>query len=137
MTTESSVKSKPNSTTSADPPVCFDVPWLAGQKSKPNPLPSREQYQQLRTLGQLPRKRSRKFINILASFLAVGLCCSIGYGLHRSGWFNLEPPTTPVAKDNTNLTPEEQRQANETIEAILALQELAAQSESNSATQKR
>jgi hypothetical protein len=42
-----------------------------------------------------------------------------------------------VVQNEKALTPEQQRQADETIEAILALQELASQSESNSQTQKR
>jgi len=42
-----------------------------------------------------------------------------------------------MANDNSKLTPEEQRQADETIDAILALQEMAAKSESNTPTKKR
>jgi hypothetical protein len=43
----------------------------------------------------------------------------------------------PIATDKAKLTPEEQRQADETIDAILALQEMAAKSEPNTPTQKR
>jgi hypothetical protein len=42
-----------------------------------------------------------------------------------------------MAKEDSKLTPEELRQADETIDAILALQEMAAKSETNTPTQKR
>ena len=121
-----------------EPLVCFDVQWLAGQKETPDALPSRKEYRELKTVSSTPSKKTRTSVNILASFLAIGLCCSVAYGLYSSGWLKTgsQPPTT--AGNPSGLTPEQQRQADETIDAILALQEMAAKADSNSPpTQKR
>lgn len=117
--------------------LCFDVQWLSGQKASPNPLPSRQEFQQLQAAWKSPPKKIRPSVNILASLLAIGLVSSVAYGLYHFGWVPPGISTRPMAIQEAPLTPEEQRQANETIEAILALQDMAAQSESNSPTQKR
>jgi len=115
----------------------FDVQWLSGQKNKPDPLPSRHEYQQLKSVGKSPQRKRRTTVNILASFVAIGLFCSMAYGLYHLGFLPGVNPSRPFALENPQWTPEEQRQANETIEAILALQEMAAQSDANTPTQKR
>ena len=121
-----------------EPLVCFDVQWLAGQKETPDALPSRKEYRELKTVSSTPSKKTRTSVNILASFLAIGLCCSVAYGLYSSGWLKTGSQTLTDAGNPSGLTPEQQRQADETIDAILALQEMAAKADSNSPpTQKR
>lgn len=121
-----------------EPLVCFDVQWLAGQKETPDALPSRQEYRELKTVSSTPTKKTRASVNILASFLAIGLCCSVAYGLYSSGWLKTGTQTPTTAGNPSGLTPEQQRQADETIDAILALQEMAAKADSNSPpTQKR
>ncbi len=121
-----------------EPLVCFDVQWLAGQKETPDALPSRKEYRELKTVSSTPSKKTRASVNILASFLAIGLCCSVAYGLYSSGWLKTGSQTLTDAGNPSGLTPEQQRQADETIDAILALQEMAAKADSNSPpTQKR
>lgn len=115
----------------------FDVQWLSGQKNNPDPLPSRHEYEQLNSAGKSPQRKRRTSVNILASFLAIGLFSSVAYGLYQLGWLPQVNPSRPFALENPQWTPEEQRQANETIEAILALQEMASQSDANPPTQKR
>jgi len=121
-----------------EPLVSFDVQWLAGQKETPDALPSRKEYRELKTVSSTPSKKTRTSVNILASFLAIGLCCSVAYGLYSSGWLKTGSQTLTDAGNPSGLTPEQQRQADETIDAILALQEMAAKADSNSPpTQKR
>jgi len=131
-----------------EPLVCFDVQWLAGQKETPDALPSRQEYRELKnrelknrehkTVSSTSTKKTRASVNILASFLAIGLCCSVAYGLYSSGWLKTATQTPTTAGNPSGLTPEQQRQADETIDAILALQEMAAKADSNSPpTQKR
>lgn len=121
-----------------EPLVCFDVQWLAGQKETPDALPSRKEYRELKTVSSTPSKKTRASVNILASFLAIGLCCSVAYGLYSSGWLKAGTQTPTTAGNSSGLTPEQQRQADETIDAIVALQEMAAKADSNSPpTQKR
>lgn len=119
----------------SEPTLRLDIQWLCGQKKTPDRLPTREEYQQQRSTTKSPRRKSRLFVNILASFLVLGAICGSTYGLYRSGWLPFGNSNTPMA--NNKLTPEEQRQADETIDAILALQEMAARSESNTPTKKR
>ncbi len=121
----------------SEPTLRLDIQWLCGQKKTPDRLPTRDEYQQQRSATKSPRRKSRLFVNILASFLVLGTICGSTYGLYRSGWLPFENSNTPMANDNSKLTPEEQRQADETIDAILALQEMAAKSESNTPTKKR
>ena len=129
--------SKSNAKDQQESLLRFDVQWLSGQKNNPDPLPSRHEYEQLNSVGQSPQKKRRVSVNILASFLALGLFCSVAYGLYHLGWIPQVNPSRPFALENPQWTPEEQRQANETIEAILALQEMASQSDANPPTQKR
>ena len=130
-------KSKSKAKGPAEPVLCFDVQWLSGQKTNPDPLPTRQEFQQLQAAWKSPTKKIRPSVNILASLLAIGLISSVAYGLYHFGWIPPGISTRPLAIQESPLSAEEQRQANETIEAILALQEMAAQSESNSPTQKR
>ncbi|MCE2813357.1 MAG: hypothetical protein ACK480_16160 [Planctomycetota bacterium] len=137
MSGPSNDTSKSISGQQSEPTLRLDIQWLCGQKKTPDRLPTRDEYQQQRSTAQSPRRKSRLFVNILASFLVLGAICGSTYGLYRSGWLPFENSNTPMANDNSKLTPEEQRQADETIDAILALQEMAAKSESNTPTKKR
>jgi hypothetical protein len=130
--------SEKNPKTQASSLLCFDVHWLSGQKTSPDPLPTRQEYQILQVSGRPVRRRFRRSVNILASFIGVGLLCALGYGLYQSRSARLVGPSEPIAKESPKWTTEQQRQADETIEAILALQEMAAaQSEPNPPTHKR
>jgi hypothetical protein len=115
----------------------LDIQWLCGQKKTPDPLPTRQQYQQQQSLSKSPPSKPRSFVNILASILVLGVIGTSTYGVYRAGWLPIETLGMPIATDKAKLTPEEQRQADETIDAILALQEMAAKSEPNTPTQKR
>jgi hypothetical protein len=120
----------------SEPSLRLDIQWLCGQKKTPDRLPTRQEYQQL-SKSKSPRKKSRLFVNILASFLVLVALGGSTYGLYQSGWLPFERSNIPMAKEDSKLTPEELRQADETIDAILALQEMAAKSETNTPTQKR
>lgn len=137
MPTPSSPNSKNKAKSQAKPVLHFDVHWLSGQKKNPDPLPSRTEYQHLQTASNPQKSNLRSRVNLLASFLAIGLVGLVGYGLFQSGMLPWQEGKSTVVQSEPTLTPEQQRQADETIEAILALQELASQSESNSQTQKR
>jgi hypothetical protein len=137
MPTPSSPNSQNKAKSQGKPALHFDVHWLSGQKKAPDPLPSRTEYQHLQTASNTQKSNPRWTVNLLASFLAIGLVGLVGYGLFQSGLLPWQEGKTPVVQNEKALTPEQQRQADETIEAILALQELASQSESNSQTQKR
>ena len=126
------------------PAVYFDVDWLAGNKPSPDPLPLREDY-----LASLPQAsstyRNPLPLNLLASFLGLSLCCGLGTAwFYRSNIQDLwEQSAVATNKSSTTLPPagidkEKEREANETIEAILALQELAVPNDVNKPnTQKR
>jgi hypothetical protein len=143
--------SKSKAKSPGQPRVCFDVLWLSGQKPSPDPLPSREEFLELKNTRYPTQKKKRTSVNILASLLAVGLCSLASYALLQSGWLPGETPQgTPheITAENPSshanalapapLTPEQQRQADETIEAILALQEMAVPNNPNPPpTQKR
>ena len=149
LTNPANSKSKAKSP--GQPRVCFDVLWLSGQKPAPDPLPSREEFLELKTTRYPTQKKKRTSVNILASVLAVGLCSLASYALLQSDWLPSETPQqTPhgITAENPSshanahapapLTPEQQRQADETIEAILALQEMAVPNNPNPPpTQKR
>jgi hypothetical protein len=149
LTNPANSKSKAKST--GQTRVCFDVLWLSGQKPAPDPLPSREEFLELKTTRSPTKKKKRTSVNILASLLAVGLCSLASYALLQSGWLpggtpeqtpyeiTAENPSSPAnALAPAPLTHEQQRQADETIEAILALQEMAVPNNPNPPpTQKR
>jgi hypothetical protein len=121
--------------------VRFDVLWLAGQKPSPDPLPSRQEFLELKTTWHSPKKKKRTSINILASLLAVGLGSLAYYALLHSGSTPTEIPHEITAQNPNSpaqWTPEQKRQADETVEAILALQEMAVPNILNTQpTQKR
>ncbi len=133
--------------------LAFDVQWLLGEKSAPDPLPDREEGR-VRNKVRNPRRR-RMLLNLLATVFVLGSIGTIGAlvatGVTTQGLQALIPggvfESMPCVADRTqkspsgaegNLSLESEREANETIEAILALQELAAQSEGKpNPTQKR
>jgi hypothetical protein len=88
-------------------------------------------------------------LNLLATVFVLGSIGTIGVlvatqgltGIVPGGMFESMPWVADVTKDSPSgkegaIPPESEREANETIEAILALQELAAQSDGKS-TKKR
>ena len=129
--------SQKNARKPADSQLSFDVHWLSGQKSSPPALPTRQEFLNQKNAPPPTGKRSPRTVNILASFLALGTLGAVGYGLYRSDWLAPKHGSDAIAKDTPTLTPQQQRQADETIEAILALQEMAANADSNPTTQKR
>lgn len=139
---ESSTKDRP--TTAA--PLSFDVAWLLGEKDQPDPLPDRDAIQSARKNVRTPRRR-RLSLNLLASALVIGSIAAVASIATPEpfqnviSWFSNPalPTQSPTQPDGSTELPEtDSREANETIEAILALQEFAAQSDGKpNPTQKR
>lgn len=153
VTSQTEIEPKSDKESSIPSSLAFDVQWLLGEKSVPDPLPDREEIR-VRNKVRNPRRR-RMPLNLLATVFVLGSIGTIGAlvatGVTTQGLQALIPggvyESMPWVADRTqnspssaegNLSPESEREANETIEAILALQELAAQSDGKqNSTQKR
>jgi hypothetical protein len=145
VTSQSEIESKSSSETSGPSALAFDVQWLLGEKSEPDPLPERDQIR-VRSKVSSPRRR-RVSLNLLATVFVLGsigtLSAIVASGFAPHGLFESIPWLADRSEDSPNgpkpaISPESEREANETIEAILALQELAAQSDGKQTpTQKR
>ncbi len=123
-------------------PLAFDVAWLLGEKEQPDPLPDREELQSVRKSVRTPRRR-RLTVNVLASLFVLGSVATVASVMAPKTLQNLlssfSNPPSSTNQDNATQTSEiDPREAHETIEAILALQELAAQADGKpNPTQKR
>ena len=149
ITSQNEFESKSGKESAKPSSLAFDVQWLLGEKSDPDPLPDREQIR-VRSRIRKPRHRGMP-LNLLATVFVLGSIGTIGLlvatqgltGIVPGGMFESMPWVSVGAKDTPSgkewaISPENEREANETIEAILALQELASQSDSKSPqTQKR
>lgn len=152
-TPQSEIESKSGKESSKPSSLAFDVQWLLGEKSAPDPLPDREE---IRVRNRIRRPRHRGMpLNLLATVFVLGSIGTIGalvatgvttqelQALIPGGVFESMPwvadrTQNSPSSEKGNLSPESEREANETIEAILALQELAAQSDGKpNSTQKR
>jgi hypothetical protein len=123
-------------------PLAFDVAWLLGEKEQPDPLPDREELQSVRKSARTPRRR-RLTVNVLASLFVLGSVATVATVMapkplqNLLSWFS-SPSSSTYPDESTQPSEIDPREANETIEAILALQELAAQSDGKpNPTQKR
>jgi len=149
ITSQNEFASKSGKESAKPSSLAFDVQWLLGEKSDPDPLPDREEIR-VRSRIRKPRHRGMP-LNLLATVFVLGSIGTIGLlvatqgltGIVPGGMFESMPWVADGAKDSPSgnegaISPESEREANETIEAILALQELAAQSDGKSTqTQKR
>lgn len=123
-------------------PLAFDVAWLLGEKEQPDPLPDREELLTVSKSVRTPRRR-RLSLNLLASLFVIGSVATIASVMapkqlqNLTTWFYNPLPSTNQG-DSTQWPEMDLHETNETIEAILALQELAAQSDGKpNPTQKR
>jgi len=123
-------------------PLAFDVAWLLGEKEQPDPLPDRAEILSLKKSVRTPRRR-RLSVNLLASLFVIGSVATVASVMvpdqiqSLTTWFY--NPSSSTNRDDSKQSPEiDIHETNETIEAILALQELAAQSDGKpNPTQKR
>lgn len=123
-------------------PLAFDVAWLLGEKEQPDPLPDREELNSARKSVRTPRRR-RLTVNVLAALFVIGSVATVASMMapkplqNLLSWFS-NPSSSANQDDSTEPSEIDPREANETIEAILALQEFAAQSDGKpNPTQKR